>query len=102
MKNSLALYHTVWDILVAHAGAIEVDRTSFVHACLQKDRTRALHEYRFCGALGFGGKFWRDGGGLYISCYSEDKNEERQKILDKVNILLAELVPEEGIHGPPP
>jgi hypothetical protein len=101
MENSSALYHTVWDILVAHAGALEEDRVRFVQACLKKDRFRHLTEWRFCGHLGFGGKFWRNDGRLYISCYKEDQTKKTQKIIDKVNVLLAELVPEGGIHGPP-
>lgn len=59
MENSPELYHRVWDILVKHAGANEKDRGPFVRMCLEKDPLRRLTEYRFCGRLGFGGKFWR-------------------------------------------
>jgi len=101
MKNSPTLYHTVWDILVAHAGAREDDRERFVQACLDTSWGGRLREWRFCGNLGFGGKFYRNNGMLYISCYSEDKTKARERIIDKVNLLLAELVPEGGIYGPP-
>ena len=101
MENSSTLYHTVWDILVAHAGAYEKDRDRFVQACLVKDYFGRLTEWRFGGHLGFGGKFWRNDGRLYISCYKEDMTKKAQKIIDKVNALLAELVPEGGVYGPP-
>ena len=44
MENSPALYHTVWDILMAHVGAREDDRERFVQACLEKDKFGFLRE----------------------------------------------------------
>ncbi len=51
-------------------------------------------EYRFMGSLGFGGKVWfaryRDPQ-VYVTCYPEDVNAERQAMLDKANERFAEL-----------
>jgi hypothetical protein len=101
MENSPELYYKVWDILVEHVGAREEDRPRFIDACLRKDRYEVLREWRFCGNLGFGGKFWRNDGRLYISCYREDMTRGLQKVINKVNGLLAEITPEGGVDGPP-
>ena len=101
MENSPQLYHKVWDILVEYAGAREDDRPRFVQACLEKDKFGCLREWRFCGLLGFGGKFWRNDGNIYISCYPEDRTRTRDKIVAEVNGLLAEITPKDGIYGPP-
>lgn len=103
MENGRDLYERVWDILVENAGAPKGphDREGFVLACLDTHRYRILTEYRFGGKLGFGGKFWRYNGRLYINCYPEDLNPAREAILEKVNQMLAEVTPEGGVHGPP-
>lgn len=77
----------VYDILVEHAGAPESDRSSFVAYCAPLSFG---HEWRFQGNLGFGGKFYADfrGRNLRVGCYSEDRNEERERIIDLVNDLL--------------
>ena len=101
MENSKALYETVWDILVDHAGASKNprDKAAFVLACL--DRDNKLYEYRFCGRLGFGGKLWRYDGRIYITCYPEDSTPERDRILRETNTQLAKLLPTDGVYGPP-
>jgi len=76
----------IFDLLVKHAGAFEEDRTSFLYA--QIDRENPCKEFRFCGALGFGGKFWNNNDKLYINCYGEDETPKRNRIIKKVNKLL--------------
>lgn len=82
-------YGRVWDILVEHAGACTGprERETFIHAFASPRTT----EYRFQGLLGFGGKFRRNSGGVYVDCYPEDLNPTTQAILDKVNGLIAKI-----------
>lgn len=77
--------NAVYNVLVEHAGASEVQRDEFVfmHANGRCD------EYRFQGRLGFGGKFWRRD--WRVSAYPEDTTPARQAILDATNAALAEL-----------
>lgn len=84
-------YEEVWDILVEYAGASEKinDKDSFVYASIQIEHP--YHEYRFCGNLGFGGKFWRTSGQFYISCYPEDETVSSLETISKVNKTLREL-----------
>ena len=83
----LELANKIFDILVADAGAQEQDRHSFIHAqCKDEYKCR---EFRFCGDLGFGGKFWVNNDRLYVSCYPEDMTKKRGDIVEKVNAKLA-------------
>lgn len=60
--------NAVYDVLVTHAGASEDGRDDFVfHQTL-----RSPDEYRFMGALGFGGKFRNERGRWRVSAYPED------------------------------
>ena len=83
------LANTIWDILVAQAGAMEQERSSFIQAQC-KDEYRCT-EFRFCGDLGFGGKLWVNNGRIYVSCYPEDMTKKRGDIVEKVNAELAEI-----------
>lgn len=83
--------NAVYDVLVEHAGAAEEGREGFVY--LQTNGH--LPEYRFLGSLGFGGKFWHDGGRWYVSAYREDMTPERQAAIDATNAALAALKQEE-------
>jgi len=76
----------VYDILMLHAGEVEEEwsRSDFVY----HQSARYCAEYRFQGALGFGGKFRRDGKRLYVNCYAEDFNEERAKMIKAANKAL--------------
>jgi hypothetical protein len=49
-------------------------------------------EYRFMGALGFGGKLWAQADRLYVTCYQEDETQERHAMIDRANRRLADLV----------
>lgn len=79
--------HEVYDILVDICGADEHWRENFVQVC-DADCT----EYRFCGKLGFGGKYrCREGNKIRVDYYSEDKTEERDQMVIKANELLDTL-----------
>src|SRR3954471_20509788 len=79
-----------FDVLVRECGQRDStdDRYSFgYHA----SRTT---EYRFMGALGFGGKFRNNGnrGGVpYVDCYQEDATPEREAMIERANKALVEL-----------
>lgn len=75
----------VYDILVSLGSAREDDRDCFVY-----NQTNAeCSEWRFCGNLGFGGKYraYRN----TVDCYSEDLTEERRIIIDKINSELSKI-----------
>lgn len=80
-------FRAIYRILVQHAGADRSSRAELVFA--DTFMSNVMHtEYRFCGKLGFGGKFRRNNGRYYIDCYREDENSERLQIIDTVNKLL--------------
>ena len=92
-------YHTIplpWaeriaDVLTEYAGANlgpdrRLDRIYSFGAYLG-ECNRA--EYRFCGSLGFGGKFRNQGNGWRIDCYYEDSTLEREGTVFATNWALA-------------
>lgn len=51
-------------------------------------------EYRFMGALGFGGKFRNNGNHNntpYVDCYPESETPDRLKMIERANARLVEL-----------
>lgn len=61
----------------------------FVRAITDKDRP--CEEWRFIGALGFGGKFRNNGnndGIPYVDCNPEDETPERRAMVDAANTRL--------------
>lgn len=85
----------VWRVLVAHCRKREDDheRYSFITYMTSPDPP---HEYRFGGALGFGGKFWinhRDDTrpDWYVTCYQEDETPETLAMIARANERLAVL-----------
>ncbi len=82
----------IWAILVEHgeAGELDGDDEFFVryHCAL----TQMYSEWRFCGLLGFGGKFRTDHDRVYVDCYPEDRTPERDALMEKINQLLKEMV----------
>ena len=52
------------------------------------------NEYRFMGALGFGGKFRNNGNRdntPHVDCYREDETPARRAMVERANERLAEL-----------
>ena len=86
---SEAVANAIYDILVQDCGAYDGghERESFV----AHQTTEDVIEWRFGGKLGFGGKFWRNAGRIYVNCYREDETPEMRKMIDKANERLAAL-----------
>lgn len=85
----------IYDALIEFAGAPSDADARYQFVLTQTDRF--CSEYRFIGALGFGGKFWRintkrpDGtwGPLWcVHAYREDMTPERQAIIDRTDEVL--------------
>jgi hypothetical protein len=81
--------NAIYDILVRECGAAEgrewsyPGRAHFVH---EFTRERPTDEYRFQGALGFGGKFYPQD--MRVSCYREDETPKRAEMVRKANEAL--------------
>lgn len=61
--------------------------------------SHVCREYRFCGSLGFGGKFRNNGNNEntpYVDCYNEDVTPARTAMIEAANKRLTELF---GSHG---
>lgn len=65
LSEAVAIFEKAYDILVEHAGAKWFDKYDFVSLETMVE-TFPSKEYRFCGNLGFGGKFWNNDS-LYVS-----------------------------------
>lgn len=86
-------WNKIYDILVETCQAPEWTRGMFVaDAC-------AFREFRFQGALGFGGKLWKtwqqtESGWrevLSVTCYSEDSTPARRTMIALANERLREF-----------
>lgn len=87
MNKEQERFHKIYDLLVSIGGASESDRFSFVY-----NHTEAKYpcsEWRFCGQLGFGGKYRSDRN--TVDCYSEDETPERLAIIGKLNEALKSI-----------
>ncbi len=92
-----SLFERVYDVLVTEAGASPTPHTkaAFVeHFSALKNRRSGNEEWRFQGALGFGGKFWGSSDGFRVSCYVEDENRARKKCIRLTNKALQPLFDE--------
>ena len=94
----------IWETLVRCKAAVDTEcaRASFV-GCW----TQGWGEWRFCGHLGFGGKLWREWRHdpdadwvphLSISCYSENRGPEVEKIIEQTNTALVKLLVSSGLR----
>ena len=90
-KMSVEMANEVYDILVAECLAQDreeaYDRFGFIQA--QTEGQYFTYEFRFCGALGFGGKFWVNDNRLYVTCYPESETPEINEMISKANERLA-------------
>lgn len=83
----------VYAILVTEAGARGgSDLDSFVLHFAGENPT---NEWRFCGSLGFGGKFRFPR--MTVDCYPEDETAERRSTIEKTNAKLRELAASWGV-----
>lgn len=72
----------IWDLLVLECGALETDRDGFISYVTQRP-SKELVEWRFQGAIGFGGKIHFGRNRWSVSCYREEENPY-------VNLMIAE------------
>jgi len=80
--------NAIYDILVDTCGANPQDRATFVHS-----HTEAKYlstEFRFCGLIGFGGKF-RNYSGWWVDCYNEEVNYSSMRAILHANRKLQAL-----------
>jgi len=87
MNESTA--NAIWDILVAECG-LRDDQRNREHFVYNQTH-EVVREWRFQGALGFGGKFWRSFGRWYVNNYREDETAERDAMIEKATARLTEL-----------
>jgi hypothetical protein len=80
------LHKAVWNILHKHCGArAEMPDDFAIH-------WPECREYRFMGALGFGGKIYADPReGMRVGCYPEHDTPERKKMIETANQELASI-----------
>ena len=82
------LFSAIYSVLVEQAGAQEIMRNSFIYHHTESE-FGPCDEWRFQGALGFGGKYWRREN--RVSCYREDETPERLEIIERTNEALSSL-----------
>lgn len=84
----------IYDVLVQHAGAVDSENMRQQFQAFYARRFEA-REFRFCGALGFGGKIWFNKyQAPYVSCYAEDKSTKKEKIVQATNAALIKFCEE--------
>ena len=83
-----AIAHLIYDVLVRECNASEYWREDFVLS-VSGERGHPCTEYRFCGSLGFGGKFRTER--WTVDYYQEDDSTKRTKIAKRTNEALAAL-----------
>lgn len=86
----------IWHILIEECGLRRDDRGwehyAFI-AYLDGQAGGFGHEYRFMGALGFGGKFYNEGNRRWeVGCYLEDDTPARTEMIRRANERLAALL----------
>lgn len=77
----------VYDLLIERCEAPNREKDHFVYRQSKTDEP-PITEWRFCGMLGFGGKFWNVHERWYVSAYPEDTNAERRLIIAQTNQAL--------------
>lgn len=87
MKLSKEFAEKVYDVLIKEAGAgasNEWDKESFIY-----HHEKGCDEWRFCGKLGFGGKYRSNTN--TVDCYLEDLTPERELIIKQTNLELSKI-----------
>lgn len=83
----------IWDVLVERCQASSLGKGEFESYFLSNILDRGI-EYRFQGALGFGGKVWlksKPGAVPYVTCYPEDLTDEREIMIRAANGALRKM-----------
>ena len=90
----------VYAILKEECGALDsYDEDSFIFEFTTDDTDGPTGEWRFCGNLGFGGKFYYPN--ITVSCYNEDGSPARLAIIERANNRLNELKESFAQHSSP-
>ena len=96
MKFDKDTLEKIYDILVKYAGArtnvVTIDDETFCWEKLdfvQSHIDKETREYRFCGDLGFGGKYRVNTN--TVTCYPEDMTPEREAFIRITNDELKKL-----------
>ena len=85
--KELIKLHFVYNILVSTCEASPLGRFDFLQ------HFPKCQEYRFQGALGFGGKIYaKSDGSMYVSCYAEDVTPTITKMMTSANKKLTTLL----------
>jgi hypothetical protein len=88
MQDRLAYLNDIYTVLVEHAGALDLEREDFLDAHMSD---RPPREWRFRGALGFGGKIYDATTTHLVGCHHDDVTERRKEICSVVNEHLARI-----------
>lgn len=92
----------IWDLLAKHCKANVLGKSEFESYVLEHAMSRNVREYRFQGALGFGGKVWLNTGEFpYVTCYPEDLTDEREAMIRATNDALRKLSGVRETEGAP-
>jgi len=86
MILSVELAIEIYDVLVQYAGANITEKDSFVDSHSNHREYGECTEWRFCGNLGFGGKYRSYTN--TVDCYNEDLNNKTKKIIVTTNDQL--------------
>ena len=79
----------VYDILIKYCDASVTEKESFIDSHSNDREYGECTEWRFCGNLGFGGKYRSNRN--TVDCYSEDINPKRGTIIVTTNNALQSL-----------
>jgi hypothetical protein len=98
MKITPDIGREIWDRLIEHCGVRKTDHYEddvlgfTLHLSEFFDKGEPFpFEWRFQGALGFGGKFrYQRSTGFYVDYYREDKTTERDVMVEAMNVWLRE------------
>lgn len=89
-EQQMEFFKQVYAILVKYAGAQSNSNAEFDFVYAHAHDKDECTEYRFCGALGHGGKY--RSGTNKVDCYVEDSTPEREKMIVDTNKELAKLI----------
>jgi len=78
-------FERIYDVLIEFGKANWDDKDSFIYNHIHSQ----TEEWRFQGALGFGGKYRSKTNA--VDCYFEDMNDERKELIELINSELAKL-----------
>lgn len=92
----------IWDVLVRLCKASALEKAQFESYVLEHAMSHSVREYRFQGALGFGGKVWLNTGEFpYVTCYPEDLTDSREAMIRSANEALKKLSGVKETDGSP-